>query len=99
MQFEALSNRLRGGVSARNKLSCYLNGLKDEIQLYVQMLNPENLNTAFGLAKIQEEFMNSTQKRFKNVGSSYSYGKQSSWSNSTRSSTPANGQTSNKIFD
>jgi hypothetical protein len=29
-QFEALSNQLRGGVFARNKLSCFLNGLKDE---------------------------------------------------------------------
>jgi hypothetical protein len=31
-QFEALSNRLRG-ISDRNRLSCFLGGLKDEIRL------------------------------------------------------------------
>jgi len=55
-QFEALSNRLRG-ISEKNRLSCFLSGLKDEIRLPVRMLNPANLVAAFGLAKLQEEYI------------------------------------------
>jgi hypothetical protein len=50
-QFEALSNRLRG-VSVKNRLSCFLSGLKDDIGLPVRMLNPISLVTAFSLAKL-----------------------------------------------
>lgn len=53
-QFEVLSNRIRG-LSKRNKLSCFISGLKDEIRYQVKLLNPSTLNSAFGLAKIQEE--------------------------------------------
>jgi hypothetical protein len=49
-QFEALSNRLCG-ISEKNRLSCFLSGLKDEIRLPVRMLNPANLVAAFGLAQ------------------------------------------------
>ena len=58
-QFEALSNRI-GGLSEGHKLSCFLSGLKDEVGLPVKMLKPKNLNEAFGLAKIQEEYLNSS---------------------------------------
>jgi hypothetical protein len=40
-------------------------------------LNPDSLNTAFSLAKIQEEFMNSTRKPYKSAGNSYGFSKQS----------------------
>ena len=60
-QFEALSNRIKG-LSDSNKLSCFLSGLKDEVRLLVKMFNPKNLNEAFGLAKIQEEYLNSNHK-------------------------------------
>ena len=54
--FEALSNRIKG-LSPMHKLSCFLSGLKDEIRLPVRMLTPQSLNAAFGLAKIQEEYL------------------------------------------
>ncbi|KAF5450607.1 hypothetical protein F2P56_030941, partial [Juglans regia] len=59
-QFEVLSNRLKG-LSENYKLSCFLSGLRDEIRLPVRMLHPQSLNTAFGLAKIQEEYITSTR--------------------------------------
>ncbi|KAF5471083.1 hypothetical protein F2P56_011555 [Juglans regia] len=60
-QFETLSNRLRG-LSDLHKLSCFLSGLKDELRIPVRMLNPVNLNVAYGLAKMQEEYHSSTRK-------------------------------------
>ena len=38
-QFEVLSNRIKE-LSERNKLSCFLSGLKDGIHLPIRMLNP-----------------------------------------------------------
>jgi hypothetical protein len=64
-QFEVVSNRLRG-ISEENRLSCFLSGLKDEIRLPLRMLNPTTLNDAFGLAKIQEEYVMSTRRPFRN---------------------------------
>ena len=58
-KFKALLNRIRG-LSDNHKLSCFLSGLKDKVRLPVKMLNPKNLNEAFGLAKIQEEYLNSS---------------------------------------
>ena len=37
--FKTLSNRIKG-LSPMHKLSCFLNGLKDEICLPVRMLTP-----------------------------------------------------------
>ena len=61
-QFEALSNRIKGWLSDSHKLSCFLSGLKDEVRLPVKMLHPKNLNEAFGLAKIQKEYLNSNRR-------------------------------------
>ena len=44
-----------------------MSGLKDEIRLLVRMLVPKPLNDAFGLAKIQEEYLMSSKKTFKPV--------------------------------
>ena len=63
-QFEALSNRIRD-LSESHKLSYFLSGLRDEIRLPVKILNPKNLNEAFGLAKIQEEYVMSSKKFLK----------------------------------
>ena len=60
-QFEALSNRIRG-LSDGYKLSCFLSVLKYEVRLHMKMLNPKNLSEAFGLAKIQEEYLNSSHR-------------------------------------
>ena len=49
--FEALSNRIKE-LFEKHKLSCFLSGLRDEILLPIKMFNPQNLNSAFGLAKI-----------------------------------------------
>ena len=64
--FEILSNRIMG-LSESHKLSCFLSGLKDEIRLPVRMLVPKTLNEAFGLAKVQEEYVNSCMKGFRGV--------------------------------
>lgn len=63
-EFELLSNCIRG-VSEKNKFSFFLGGLQDEIRLLVQMLNPLTFNDAFGLAKIQEQYVWSTWKPLK----------------------------------
>ena len=60
-QFEVLSNRIKE-LSERHKLSCFLSELKDEIRLLVRMLNPKNFSFAFGLAKIQEEYLFTSKK-------------------------------------
>ncbi|XP_041025452.1 uncharacterized protein LOC121265848 [Juglans microcarpa x Juglans regia] len=64
-QFETLSNRLKG-LSEKHKLSCLMSGLKDEVRLPIRMLNPINLNAAFGLAKIQEEYILASRKPWRN---------------------------------
>ena len=61
VEFEAVSYRVKG-LSPLHKLSCFLSGLRDEIRLPVRMLNPQSLNEAFGLAKIQEEYVWSSRK-------------------------------------
>ena len=66
LEFEALSNRIRELLPS-HKLSCFLSGLKDDIRLAVKMLNPSTLNAAFGLAKIQEEYLLANKKNSKNV--------------------------------
>ncbi|KAF5470911.1 hypothetical protein F2P56_011397 [Juglans regia] len=65
-EFELISNRLKG-ISEKNKLSCFISGLKDEVRFAVKMFNPKNLNDAFGLAKIQEQNIWSTRKVWKNT--------------------------------
>ena len=67
--FEILSNRITG-LSESHKLSCFLSGLKDEIRLPVRMLVPMSLNEAFRLAKIQEEYLLSSRRGFRNVADS-----------------------------
>ena len=64
--FEILSNRIKR-LSESYKLSCFLSGLKDDIRLLVRMLVPKSLNDAFGLAKIQKEFLISCRKSFKPI--------------------------------
>ena len=66
-QFEALSNRIKE-LSDKHKLSCLLSGLKDEIRLPVNMFNPPNLSSTFGLAKIQEEYLSASKKGTKPWG-------------------------------
>ena len=63
-QFKAISNRVQS-LSESHKLSCFLSGLKDEVRLLVRMLGPKTLNEAFGLAKMQEEYLWSCRKSSK----------------------------------
>ena len=65
-EFEALANRIRG-LSPQHKLSYFLSGLKDEVRLPVRMLNPPTLIAAFGLAKIQEEYLVSCKRSYKGI--------------------------------
>lgn len=66
-QCEALSNIIKE-LSEKHKLSCFLSGLRDEIRLPVRMLNPQSLNAAFGLAKIQEEYIMASRRSIKPWG-------------------------------
>ena len=64
-QFKAISNRVRS-LFEPHKLNCFLSGFKDEVRLPVRMLSPKTLNEAFGLAKMQEEYLWSCRKYSKN---------------------------------
>jgi hypothetical protein len=55
-QFETLADKVYG-LSVAHKLNCILGGLKDNIRLPIRMFNPRNLINAYGLAKIQEEYV------------------------------------------
>lgn len=65
-QFEGVSNRLKG-LFEKQTLSCFLSSLKDETRLHIRLLDPISLSAAFGLAKIQEEYVWSTRKTLKGV--------------------------------
>lgn len=69
-QFEALSNRLRG-ISKKNRLSCFLSGLKDDICLAMRMLNPSTLVVAFGLTKLPEEYLLTFRRRARASSTSF----------------------------
>jgi hypothetical protein len=63
-KFEVLSNRLRD-LSENYKLSCFLSGLKENIRLPVRMFSPKTLLAAYGLAKIQEEYVLNGRKNYR----------------------------------
>lgn len=44
----------------------FFSGLQDEVRLHVRILNPTTLNHAFGLAKIQEQYILSTRRSWRN---------------------------------
>jgi hypothetical protein len=69
-RFEALSNRVRG-VDDHNRVSCFLGGLKDDIRLPVCMFKPQTLLVAYGLAKVQEEYV-LTGKRYRGATGNFS---------------------------
>lgn len=60
-EFKLLSNRICG-ISEKNKTSCFLSDLRDEIKMIVCMLNPMTLNDAFESTKIQEQYVRSIRK-------------------------------------
>ncbi|XP_074342267.1 uncharacterized protein LOC141679753 [Apium graveolens] len=64
--FDALSSRLQ--LSEEYLLSCYLGGLKDEIQLSVRMFTPSTIQQALCLAKLQEASNKSRQSKNINKG-------------------------------
>lgn len=45
-----------------------MNGLRDDIRLLVRMLNPTTPNAAFGLAKMQEEYVNTNRRNLRRMG-------------------------------
>ena len=54
--FESLSNRIRN-LSSMYKLSCFMNGLKDEVRLAIKMQGPRTLGEAYALVKSQEQYL------------------------------------------
>ena len=68
-RFEALSNKVRG-IDDHNRVSCFLGGLKDDIRLPVRMFKPQTLLAAYGLAKVQEEYV-LTGRRFRNASGNF----------------------------
>ncbi|PKA53356.1 RNA-directed DNA polymerase like [Apostasia shenzhenica] len=56
---------LRAKLSQEQAISCFLTGLKEEIQHAIRILKPQNLREAYHLAKVQEASMNALSKRLK----------------------------------
>jgi hypothetical protein len=52
-QFEVLSNGIPG-LTEEFRVSSFISGLKEEVQIMVTMLQPTTLPNAFGLARLQE---------------------------------------------
>jgi hypothetical protein len=63
-QFKMLSNWDRG-LSDSHKLSCFLEGLKEEIKMGVRMLNLQNLVATYGLARMQKENLTIMRKSWR----------------------------------
>jgi hypothetical protein len=70
-KFKILSNRLRD-LSEGYKLSCFLSGLKEEIRLPVRMFAPKTLLAAYGLAKIQEEYVLNSRRAYRSPVGNFS---------------------------
>lgn len=60
-QFEYLSNRLRG-IDEFLKLSCFLEDLREEIELPLRLLEPRTLAQAYGMANIEEKHLFNCRK-------------------------------------
>jgi hypothetical protein len=60
-QFDTLALKVQG-LPVVHKLSCFLGGLRDEIRILVQMLNPRSLVDAYSLTRMQEECVLNNQK-------------------------------------
>lgn len=61
--FKALSNRIRS-LSPQHKFS-FFKWVKDEVRVPMRMLNSPTVIAAFGLAKIQEEYLLGCKKSYK----------------------------------
>lgn len=61
METEVLSNHLWGLVEPY-KINCFLSGLREDISFIVCMHNPQTVNVAVGLAKMQEENVSAYRK-------------------------------------
>nr|CAD1839913.1 unnamed protein product [Ananas comosus var. bracteatus] len=62
-KFDALLNRVV--LTEEYAISCFLSGLKDEIQIPVRMFQPRSLQRALSLAKLQELAVDSRNKFYK----------------------------------
>nr|CAD1832891.1 unnamed protein product [Ananas comosus var. bracteatus] len=62
-KFDALLNRVV--LTEEYAISCFLSGLKDEIQIPVRMFQPRSLQRALSLAKLQELAVDSRNKLYK----------------------------------
>jgi hypothetical protein len=60
-QFDTLALKVQH-LPEFHKLSCFLDGLRDEIRLPVRMLNPRTLVDAYSLARMQEECVLTTRR-------------------------------------
>ena len=64
-QFDVLINRV--DLSVTQVVSCFLSGLKEEIQCSVRMFKPSSLHEAYCLAKLQEATLASMARRPKPI--------------------------------
>jgi len=60
-RFDALALKVQR-LPEEHKLSCFIGGLRDEIQLPVRMFHPKSMVEAYSLARIQEEHVLSYTK-------------------------------------
>ncbi|RWR84947.1 Ty3/gypsy retrotransposon protein [Cinnamomum micranthum f. kanehirae] len=66
-EFQRLSNRVKG-LSESYLVSLYLSGLRDDVRIGVQKLEPTNLPDVFSLARLQEEEANLRRRMFRTEG-------------------------------
>ena len=60
MAFDALMDKAQ--LSEEQALSCFLAGLKHELEMVVRMFNPKKLQEAYSLAKLQDALKNDPTK-------------------------------------
>lgn len=63
-RFEKLANRTKG-LTEEFFVSCFVSGLKDEIKTEVQIFQPTTISHAIGLARLQEESIETLSRRNK----------------------------------
>lgn len=63
-KFEELANKITG-LPESFFVSCFISGLREEIKAGVQMFQPRNISQAMGLARLQEETVESINKKAK----------------------------------
>ena len=63
-QFDAIVSRVE--LAEEHQLSCFLGGLKQDVQMMVRMFQPDSIRKAFSLAKMYESLLTPNKNYFLN---------------------------------